>query len=177
MIEKGIPVLVSFSLSLSLPLSLSIYLSFRLFTFVVFFLFDLGLYDPHSSRCDARRGRMGPRCLNMRLRLRLPRLERPYNGDTCQNNWHTGVSNLPRSRWRTSTSKESWSAARRPGRYQWISVGRSGDDESSTGRRLLRTDICIRQMFFLSSVYYGSSVLFTRMRLWRKNNRLFVHKA
>lgn len=37
------------------------------------------------------------------------RLERPHNGDTCQNNWHTGVSNLPRNRWRTSTSKESWS--------------------------------------------------------------------
>lgn len=35
------------------------------------------------------------------------RLERPHNGDTCQNNWHTGVSNLPRNRWRTS--KESWS--------------------------------------------------------------------
>lgn len=31
------------------------------------------------------------------------RLERPYNGDTCQNNWHTGVSNLPMEE--TSTSK------------------------------------------------------------------------
>lgn len=28
--------------------------------------------------------------------LRSSRLRRGRNGDTCQNNWHTGVSNLPR---------------------------------------------------------------------------------
>lgn len=93
-----------------LPLSLSLpfYQSIYLLVFLPWLFFSI-------LDCTTRMARVvtpgevevGPRRLNMCLRLGVP--ERPYNRDTCQNNWHTGVSNLPRSRWRTSTSKESWS--------------------------------------------------------------------
>lgn len=89
----------------------------------------------------------------------VPRLERPHNGDTCQNNWHTGVSNLLRNRWRTSTSKESWSCvtASRP-----LSMNFRRPFGRQRIVELLRTRICIRQMFLLSRVRYSSAFFFRR---------------
>lgn len=141
-------------------------------SFFFFLLFRSRTVRPAYSRRDARRGRMDPcecmSCMCARMCVCVlafvPCLERSYNGDTCQNNWHTGVSNLPRSRWRTATTKESCSCvtAPRPAINEFP-FGRPGEESSS--RQLLSTHICIRQMFLLSREYTTRSRLFVAYAL------------
>lgn len=135
--------------------SLSFFLSFLL----LFFFFSI---SDCTTRIVVTREKRSNGSSRVNVCLRLERL---YNGDTCQNNWHTGVSNLPMGE--TSTSKESWSC---------VTTSRSINEFPSTGdessnRRLLRTRICIRRMFLLSTVNYRSQLLpFFHVRAFSKNN-------
>lgn len=99
MVIEEVHVLVSLSLSFFVRCS---------------FFFDLGLYDPHSPRCDARRGRMGPSYVNMCLRV--------WRGRTMGTHVKTIGTQVYRIYRGTDggrpRQKNRGVASRRPGRYQ-----------------------------------------------------------
>lgn len=148
--RRGVHVLVSFSLPFSFALPL--------FPFLFSFFFSI-------SDCTTRIVRAVTREEVEWVLVReyvSARLERPHNGDTCQNNWHTGVSNLPRNRWRTSTSKESWSCvtASRP---------LSMNFRRPFGRRRIIELTAIKDAcLHLTNVPFIKSMLLVRLFLFRR---------